>query len=71
MYDSTEELYVQGVEHDNGTMLVHIQAPDVQMKGSMHRLQSYDDMKPAKKARTGGAGFLSRLIGGQQRVGAC
>jgi len=71
MYDSTEELYVQGVEHDNGTMLVHIQAPDVQVKGGMHRLQSYDDMKPAKKARTGGAGFLSRLIGGQQRVGAC
>jgi hypothetical protein len=71
MYDSTEELYVQGVEHDNGTMLVHIQAPDVPVKGSMHRLQSYDDMKPAKKARTGGAGFLSRLIGGQQRVGAC
>ncbi|TID15100.1 hypothetical protein E2P81_ATG08175 [Venturia nashicola] len=69
MYDSTEELYVQGVEHDNGTMLVHIQAPDVhQTKGSMHRLQSHDDMKPAKKARTGGAGFLSRLMGGQQRV---
>jgi G1/S-specific cyclin PLC1 len=70
MYDSTEELYVQGVEHDNGTMLVHIQAPDVQVKGGMHRLQSYDDMKPAKKARTGGAGFLSRLMGGQQRVAA-
>ncbi|QDS75124.1 hypothetical protein FKW77_007514 [Venturia effusa] len=66
MYDSREELYVQGVEHDNGTMLVHIQAPE--MKASMHRLQSYDDMKPAKKARTGGAGFLSRLMGGQQRV---
>lgn len=69
MYDSTEELYVQGVENDKGTMLVHIQAPDVHpTKGSMHRLQSYDDMKPAKKARTGGAGFLSRLMGGQQRA---
>jgi hypothetical protein len=72
MYDSTEELYVRGVEHENGTMLVHIQAPDVQMKGpGMHRLQSYEDIKPAKKARTGGPGFLSRLLtGGQQRAGA-
>ncbi|KAE9976120.1 hypothetical protein BLS_000041 [Venturia inaequalis] len=69
MYESTEELYVQGVEHDNGTMLVHIQAPEARpTKSSMHRLQSYEDMKPAKKARTGGAGFLSRLMGGQQRV---
>jgi G1/S-specific cyclin PLC1 len=67
MYDSAEELYVQ---HDPNTMLVHIQAPDAQMKGGMHRLQSYEDMKPAKKARTAGAGFLSRLMGGQQRVGA-
>lgn len=61
---------MQGVEQENGTMLVHIQAPDVQMKGGMHRLQSYED-KPAKKARTGGSGFLSRLLtSSQQRIGA-
>jgi len=70
MYDSTEELYVHNIESENGTMLVHIQAPDLQAKQpSIHRLQSYED-KPAKKARTGGT-FFSRLIGGQQRVGAC
>jgi len=72
MYDSAEELYAHRVENDNGTMLVHIQAPELQMKApGMHRLPSNEE-KPAKKARTGGSGFLSRLLtGGQQRVGAC
>jgi G1/S-specific cyclin PLC1 len=65
MFDSTEELYVQNIEAENGTMLVHIQAPELQAKVPIHRLQSYEE-KPAKKARTGGT-FLSRLIGGQQQ----
>jgi G1/S-specific cyclin PLC1 len=65
MFDSTEELYMHNVEAENGTMLVHIQAPDLQAKAPIHRLQSYEE-KPAKKARTAGT-FLSRLIGGQQQ----
>jgi G1/S-specific cyclin PLC1 len=69
VYDSTEELYMHNIEVDNGTMLVHIQAPDLQGKQpTIHRLQSYEE-KPAKKARTGG-NFISRLLtGNQQRVG--
>jgi G1/S-specific cyclin PLC1 len=71
MYESTEELYVQNGVDQDGTMLVHIQAPELGMKApGMHRLQSYDE-KPAKKARTGGSNFLTRLLntGSQQRVG--
>ena len=72
MYESTEELCVHGVEADNGTMLMHIQGPEVQPKAQLHRLQSYEE-KPAKKARIGttGGSFFSRLLNGtQQRVGA-
>lgn len=72
LYESTEELYVQPVEAENGTMVVHIQAPELHPKASLSRLQSYEE-KPAKKARTGGTGgnFFSRLLNGTtQRVGA-
>jgi len=69
MYDSTEELYMHNIEAENGTMLVHIQAPNLHKAPAIHRLQSYEE-KPAKKARTGG-NFFSRLLPGQQRVGAC
>jgi G1/S-specific cyclin PLC1 len=66
IYDSTEDLYhVHKIEADSESMLVHIQAPDLQQKQpAIHRLQSYDD-KPAKKARTGG-NFFSRLLPGAQ-----
>jgi G1/S-specific cyclin PLC1 len=68
LYDSTEDLYhVHKIEAENESMLVHIQAPDLQQKlPPTHRLQSYED-KPAKKARTGG-NFFSRLLPGQQRA---
>jgi len=71
-YESSEELCVHSVEAEYGTMLMHIQAPESQSKAPlMHRLQSYEENKPAKKARTGATGgnFFSRLLnGGQQRV---
>ncbi|KAF2434451.1 cyclin [Tothia fuscella] len=70
MYESTEELYVHNIEAENGSMLVHIQVPELQAKlPSIHRLQSYED-KPAKKVRTGGT-FLSRLLNGGQPQRVC
>lgn len=72
MYESTEELCVHGVESRDGSMLVHIQGPDLHPKASLSRLQSYEE-KPAKKARTGASGgnFFSRLLNSTtSRVGA-
>merc|ERR1712036_204676 len=60
---STEELCMHGVESRDGSMLVHIQAPDLHSKAPLSRLQSYEE-KPAKKARIGASGgnFFSRLL---------
>jgi hypothetical protein len=72
MYESTEELCVHGIESQDGSMLVHIQGPDMAPKAPISRLQSYEE-KPAKKARTGASGgnFFSRLLNSTtSRVGA-
>merc|ERR1712036_170958 len=71
-YESTEELCMHGVESRDGSMLVHIQAPDLHSKAPLSRLQSYEE-KPAKKARIGASGgnFFSRLLNSTtSRVGA-
>merc|ERR1711981_574870 len=71
MYESTEELCVHGVESRDGSMLVHIQGPELHPKASLSRLQSYEE-KPAKKARIGtSSNFFSRLLNStSSRVGA-
>lgn len=63
MHESVEELCVHGVESRDGSMLVHIQGPELHPKASLSRLQSYEE-KPAKKARIGASGgnFFSRLL---------
>jgi hypothetical protein len=71
MYESSEELCAHGIESHDGSMLVHIQAPEqYSTKAPLSRLQSYEE-KPAKKARIGASGgnFFSRLLNGTSSRG--
>lgn len=73
LYESSEDLCVHKFESRDGSMLVHIQGPDLHPKAPLSRLQTYEE-KPAKKARTTGGSsgnFFSRLLNSTTaRVGA-
>lgn len=69
---ATEEIYIQHFDADQAQVALAAQEREMSLKApQMHRLPSYEDSKPAKKARTAapGGNFLSRLLNStQQRV---